>query len=99
MLTKNEALELVSKKLREMDPTGEPCVIVDSHTIEKSFGWVFFYNSKKFVETGISRYRLAGNGPVIVNKHNGSVEFFGSSKPPLEIVEEYEQKLAGGDTP
>ena len=99
MLTKNEALELVSKKLNEMDPTGEPCVVVDSHTIEKPFGWVFFYNTKKFVETGIFRYRLAGNGPVIVNKHNGSVEFCGANRPPLEIVTEYEQKLAKGDKP
>jgi len=97
MLTKTEALEIVSKKLSDMDPTGEPCVVVDSHTIEKPFGWVFFYNTKKFVETGVFRYRLAGNGPVIVNKHNGSVEFFGASRPPLEIVEEYEQKLAGGN--
>lgn len=93
MLTKNEALELVSKKLNEMDPTGEPCVVVDSHTIEKPFGWVFFYNTKKFVETGVFRYRLAGNGPVIVNKHDGTIEFFGTVKPPSEFIAEYESKL------
>ena len=99
MLTKTEALEIVAKKLHEMDPTGEPCVVIDTHTIEKPFGWVFFYNTKKFVETGISRYRLAGNGPVIVNKHNGLVEFFGGSRPPLEIVAEYEKTLNSGGKP
>jgi Immunity protein 35 len=96
MLTKNEALEIVSKRLHHMSTSADPFIVIEKNTIEKPFGWVFFYNSKTFIETGESRYRLAGNGPVIVNKHNGSVEFFGASKPPLEFVAEYEQKLAGG---
>ena len=99
MLTKIEALEIVTKKLQQMSASADPFVLVEKSTIETSFGWVFFYNSKRFVETGESRYRLAGNGPVIVNKHNGSIEFFGSAKPPQEIVAEYEQKLAGGKKP
>ncbi len=96
MLTKSEALEIVSKRLQQMSTSADPFVVVEKSTVEKPFGWVFFYNSKKFLETGEYRHRLAGNGPVIVNKHNGSVEFFGASRPPLEIVAEYEQKLAGG---
>jgi hypothetical protein len=99
MLTKQEALEMVSKRLQQMSTSADPFVVVEKSTIEKPFGWVFFYNSKRFVETGESRYRLAGNGPVIVNKHNGSVEFFGSAKPLQEIVTEYEQKLAGEKQP
>ncbi len=99
MLTKTEALEIVSKRLQQMGSPADPFVVVEKNTIEKPFGWVFFYNSKRFVETGESRYRLAGNGPFIVNKHNGSVEFFGASRPPLEVVEEYEQRLAGGEIP
>jgi Immunity protein 35 len=96
MLTKTEALEIVSKRLEQMSTPADPFVVVDKNTIEKPFGWVFFYNSRRFVETGEFRYRLAGNGPVIVNKHDGSVEFFGTGRPPLEFVAEYEQKLAGG---
>ena len=82
-----------------MSTSADPFVVVEKNTVEKPFGWVFFYNSKRYVETGEFRYRLAGNGPVIVNKHNGSVEFFGTNKPPQEIVEEYEKKLAGGERP
>lgn len=69
-----------------MSTPAAPFVVVEKNTIEKPFGWIFFYNSERFIETGESRYRLAGNDPVIVNKHNGSVEFFGSNKPPLEVV-------------
>ncbi len=99
MLTKSESVELVLKRLVEMDPRGEACVIADEGTIEKPYGWVFFYNTKKYLETKQVRYALAGNGPVIVNKHTGTVDFFGTNKPPLEIVTEYEQKLVGGNKP
>jgi len=94
MLTKTEALELVSKKLQQRHSPDNACVVVDKYTIEKVFGWVFFYNSKKFVEIGIYRYRLAGNGPVIVNKVSRTVEFHGSGTPPEDIVKDYEKRLA-----
>ena len=45
------------------------------------------------------RYALAGNGPVIVNKFTGIIEFFGSNKQPKKVIEEYEQKLAEGAQP
>jgi hypothetical protein len=48
-------------------------VIVDSLTIERDFGWVFFYDSSKHLATGALSDALAGNAPVIVNKHDGSL--------------------------
>jgi hypothetical protein len=98
MLTKPQALKLASDRLLKMSPSDDIFAIVDAETIEKPFGWVFFYNSKKFLDGGRYSDRLAGNGPVIVNAHNGTVEFFGSGRSPLEIVQEYESKLAKGDT-
>ena len=94
MLTKTEAMELVSKKLLLDGHPDDQLVIVEQYTIEKPFGWVFFFNSKKFLDTGIFRYRLLGNGPVIVNKVSGAVEFHGSNKPPEDIIKDYERKLA-----
>ncbi len=96
MLTKEQALELVSEKLRQMSPKDDLFVVADQRTIAKPYGWVFFYNSKTFLEKGINSYRLAGNGPVIVNKHKGSIEFFGTNKPPEELMKDYERKLTGG---
>ena len=93
MLTKSEAMELVSKRLKQMGTPDDPFVVDDAETIVRPFGWVFFYNSKVFLETGAFSYRLAGNGPVIVNKHDGSVEFYGASKPVDVLIAEYESKL------
>jgi hypothetical protein len=97
MITKIEALELVSKKLRQMSPAADPFVPVEASTIERSFGWVFFYNSRKFLETGVTRYRLAGNGPIIVNKVSGEIVFCGSNKPPEELINDYETKFVNGE--
>jgi hypothetical protein len=93
-LTKLQALELVSRELQSMTTLDKPFVVVDSHTIEKPYGWVFFYNSKQFVKTGIFSHTLAGNGPVIVNKFDGTVNIFGSSRPLEHWIAEYERKLA-----
>jgi Immunity protein 35 len=97
ILSKPEALELVSQKLETMTTPDEPFVVVDSHTIEKPYGWVFFYNTTRFVETGFLQHTLAGNGPVIVNKYDGTVRFFGSGRPTGDWVAEYERKLAQGN--
>jgi Immunity protein 35 len=94
MLTKPEALALVSRKLQEKSPADDEFIVVEKHTIERPFGWVFFFNSKKYLETGINSYRLAGNGPVIVNKHSGAVEFCGTRKLPQQSIDEYERSLS-----
>jgi hypothetical protein len=62
ILSKSEALQLVSQMLETMTTPEESFVVVESETIEKPYGLVFFYNSTKFVETGIFSYPLAGNG-------------------------------------
>ena len=79
-----------------MSPKDDLFVVADQGTIVKPYGWIFSYNSKMFLEKGINSYRLAGNGPVIVNKHTETIEFFGTNKPLQEIVREYEQKLGSG---
>ncbi|WP_338827287.1 YrhB domain-containing protein [Bradyrhizobium sp. 27S5] len=93
MLRISEALELVSKQLELRSPDDVQYVVVESSTIEKPFGWIFFYQSKEFLETGIFMHRFAGNGPVFVNKATGEVDFFGSAAPLEIILAEYEGKL------
>jgi hypothetical protein len=52
-----------------------------------------FYNSKRFLETGEFSHRLAGNGPVIVNKHDGTIEFFGAREPVETVIQDYVRRL------
>jgi hypothetical protein len=93
VLTKTEALDIVSKELQKRSSSDDPFVVVEEDTIEMPFGWVFFYNSKAFLDTGVFSYRLAGNGPVILNKHDGTFKVCGTDKSVEELIEDYEKKL------
>jgi Immunity protein 35 len=57
-------------------------VVLEEKTIEKEYGWIFFYDSMKSLE-GDERYLIAGNAPLIVEKNDGSVHEL-PSIPPLE---------------
>lgn len=97
MLDRISAKERVSEKLREMSTAHDRWVVLDKHTIERPFGWIFFYNSERFAMTGNVIYRLAGNGPVFVNKATGSIEFFGSTPSLDVIISRYERELEEGE--
>lgn len=94
MLTKIQALELIAKELQRRDSSDNPSIVIDKHTIEKAYGWIFFFDSKKFMETGALKYALVGNGPVVVDKFSGSLEFLGCNKPSQDIIKDYERRLA-----
>jgi hypothetical protein len=92
--TKSSAMELVARKLSEMPIyPGDMLVINEEKTIDTEFGWIFFYNSKKFLETKNPIYRVAGNGPIFVNRETASVKFYGSDKPLESLLSDYERTL------
>jgi hypothetical protein len=76
-----------------MSPPTE-LVILDERTIETNFGWVFFWNSKKYQETREFRYALAGNAPLIVDRRDGSVHETSTAQPIEDIIENYRKTHA-----
>jgi Immunity protein 35 len=58
--------------------------------IEKSFGWIFFYQSTEYVETNDFRKMLAGNAPFVVDIRDGSLQVFGTAHPIDTYIEQYE---------
>lgn len=80
-------------------PMPEPveCVIIDEYTIEKEWGWVFYYNSREFSETRDPMMGLVGNAPYIVNRHDGSLHATGTARSIEYYIEAYERELAGVD--
>ncbi|WP_212002835.1 YrhB domain-containing protein [Chitinophaga sp. HK235] len=66
----------------------EELVIMDEYTIEFEYGWAFFYQTKKFVETG-DIFDGIGGGALIVNKFDGSVFEIGSARSAEEYIDEY----------
>lgn len=76
-------------KSREQEAECELALLSNS-TIERNFGWVFFYDSKEHARTGEFQYMLAGNAPFIVMKSDGSVEVTGTALPVESYLERFE---------
>jgi hypothetical protein len=93
MLDKASAQQLVTDYInKDYHLDEDRLVIIEEETIEKPYGWVFFYNSERFLKTSDSEYALAGNGPVIVERATGAVHLFGTAEPPETVIRKYETK-------
>jgi hypothetical protein len=54
--------------------------IAITEVIERPFGWVFYYNSKRYAETGDDKYQLLGNYPILVDRHTCTLHQTGLGK-------------------
>ncbi|MDX2086317.1 MAG: YrhB domain-containing protein [Kofleriaceae bacterium] len=79
MLTHDEARFIAESHLRATST--HDVVIVDRHTIERRWGWVFFYNTRQFVETGDRDHGLIGNAPLFVDRVDGHLWISGTGFP------------------
>lgn len=70
----------------------ETLSIIDARTITTEYGWIFFWNTKKFIESNDVRATIPGTGPVVVTK-KGEVEFLATNKSPVETIAEYEYRI------
>jgi len=63
----DRAHEIAVDVLRRYEAEGGlPLVIVEGSTIADDRGWIFYWNTKSFVENGDDTDPIAGNAPIIV---------------------------------
>lgn len=88
-----EAREIAVRTLNAGGLPGSPQerVILDQNTIERPFGWVFFYQSRAFVENGDEGAQLVGNAPLIIDRRDSSTHFTGTDQFIDHYIEEYER--------
>lgn len=58
---------------------GDNVVILENETVEKPYGWIFFYQHRNWIETRRVRDGFIGNGPILVDKRASKFVKFGSS--------------------
>jgi len=75
-------------------------VIIDSATIHKNYGWVFFYQSERFLKTDNFSDMLVGNAPIIVMRVKGDVIVLGPTAYTIEeAIERFEKERGLGISP
>ena len=91
MLTFQKA-ETLAKTWVDVISEGE-AAIMPEQTMDRPYGWVFFYQSKSYIARGDSLDALLGNAPIIVNKWTGEIKVTGTGRPVEEFLAEYEAAL------
>ncbi|MBW3643378.1 MAG: YrhB family protein [Actinobacteria bacterium] len=89
MISREEALHIVSEWLTRYPAPPQDEIVLDGEPLEEDFGWVFFYNSRRYLEDGDEARALVGNAPVVVLRKTGEVRGTGTARP----LEEYLQEL------
>lgn len=89
-MTKDEAQKVVSEYLTQLQAgRSYELAVLEHRTREEEFGWVFFYNTKRFVETGDVGWSLGGNAPLIVDRRTGQLHVTGTAYPIEHYIEEF----------
>ena len=96
-LDRDEAIDLIQARLDGLGFGPGNLVILIEHTIERPWGWVFFYEHR-LAAAGL-RYALGGNAPYFVNRVDGSIWESGTARPIDHYIDEYEQILRFGEPP
>ncbi len=67
-------------------------VIEEGRTMERTYGWIFFYNTRAFLASGDPMDTMPGTGPIVV-LHDGSVVPMPTSMPPEQAILRFEEML------
>ena len=97
MLTESEARDRARARMRSQPvplPLGDELVLVEDDTLEREWGWVFFFASRLWLETGDPVLEHHGAGPLIVNRYAGTVHATGTDHPSEYYVTRYETEFA-----
>lgn len=96
MLSREQAQKKVEVKINEPDPywpEKPKIVVLEELTIEREWGWVFFYQSSEYIETQNFNSQLVGNAPYIVNKLSRELIETGTAFSIEYYINEYEKQI------
>ena len=96
MYTYNQAKESVLRYINRLkkhipEELDLECAIIEEQTIEKPYGWVFFYQSKQYLESDDIRGLLVGNSPILFEKDTGKMIGTGTGKDINYYLDLYEK--------
>jgi hypothetical protein len=91
MWTYEKALSVIRTYVAEA--TDNRGVVLEDSTLDRPYGWVFFYQSRAYVETGDKMQAFFGNAPIIFNRVSGELRVTGTADPVDDYLRKYEVEL------
>jgi hypothetical protein len=93
MITKDQAIIIASTYVSKIPVISKHTLVLQlEKTIEFEFGWVFFYQTKAYIENGNYLDAAVGNAPIIVDNRNGDIQVTGTAYPVKRYIEDYLKK-------
>ncbi|UMY66463.1 MULTISPECIES: YrhB domain-containing protein [unclassified Flavobacterium] len=90
-LSEVQMLKIANDFIKQFEEgVGLELVILTDLLIRTQHGTVFFYTSKKYLETQEDIYGIAGNAPFLVEKNTGNIIEFGTNRSEAYYLAEYE---------
>lgn len=83
MRVTSDLARAIAEEMLDQTVRTEIADIAINKTLETDSCWVFFYNTRAYMETGSMSHALAGNAPVFVLKDDPSA-WFGRTDIPVE---------------
>lgn len=93
MITEQKSKEIALYYLKAMETDAGISLKLSDKILEKDYGWVFFYQSRDFLELGLADRALAGNSPFIVSREDGSIHETGTALPIEAYLLEFEKNF------
>lgn len=85
-IDESAARDLAASAIREQDGQLR---IQDQSTMRHAFGWMFFYQSARFLETGDYSAMISGNAPLLVDRFTGAIWITDTEHRPDVYVSNY----------
>lgn len=91
MMTMNKAKSLALDCVARLTGRArDELVIIDELTQCRRCGWIFFYESRAYLETGDVPSAIGKTGPVVVT-HQGEPHALGGERPVDDMLRDFEQ--------
>ncbi len=92
-ITYEQARAIAEQQLKSWSHGDIELIILESEIIEKWYGWIFCYNSKKYLETGDIMDSVVGNCPLFISKLNGEIDTYFTSYSLESMMEIHEEEF------
>jgi hypothetical protein len=90
MITEVEARATAEAVLAEINERIDFGPVVISEVEERSLGWIFYWTTARYLETGVLLDGMVGNAPILIERTTGAVLPTGTAYPIDHYIKEYE---------
>lgn len=91
MLTEIEIISTAKDYIKKLSQKWETeLTIAEERSIQKEYGIIFYFNSRKFIEDKIEKAKLIGCSPFLVESKTGQIIVFGTNRSIDYYIKEYE---------